>query len=214
MTIHADTFDYWKTNGTRHVIPVGPEFPEGWDPRPFLVLLSAGQQTVEFGCGYGRLAGMFDPALYEGIDINPAAIPAAKGRHPDHKFTLLDFNDPMPDAPFYFAYTVFLHIDDETLPKILASLPKSCKRFCIAEIMGREWRLEHQKDPPVFAREPGEYIDMMAKEGFQCTGKFSFPYVHYIQQFLLDNQMWRTYMRIGPEVKVNVNIDFLLFYRD
>src|SRR5690349_19088593 len=148
MTIHSDTFDFWRDQGVNYIIPGGSGlFPEGWDPRPFLVLLSAGQETVEFGSGIGRLAGLFDPKLYKGIDINPNAVEIARKHAPQHHFEVLDFDQPLPDAPYYFTYTVFLHIDDETLPQIIAKIPPSVKRFCIAEIMGREWRLDKQANP-------------------------------------------------------------------
>ena len=138
-TLNAETFDFWRAVGMDYIIPGGSGiFPEGWDPRPFLVMLSADQDTVEFGCGFGRLSGLFDNEKYLGIDLNPEAIRIAKLHAPDHKFELLDYDKPLPDAPYYFAYTVFLHIDDETLPKDAHKVAHFCSmcgpKFCSMKI--------------------------------------------------------------------------------
>ncbi len=203
-TLNAETFDFWRAVGMDYIIPGGSGiFPEGWDPRPFLVMLSADQDTVEFGCGFGRLSGLFDNEKYLGIDLNPEAIRIAKLHAPDHKFELLDYDKPLPDAPYYFAYTVFLHIDDETLPKVLAKIPASCKRFMISEIMGRAWRTD-QKAPPVFGRDKEEYIQIMKNAGFDFTAHFAFPYMHYAKK-MIENDVYG---------KINTNVDFLLFHRD
>lgn len=217
MAIHSETFDFWRDEGVKYIIPGGSGvFPEGWDPRPFLVLLSAGQETVEFGCGVGRLAGLFDPKLYKGIDINPNAVNVARQNQPEHIFEVVDFDKPLPDAPYYFTYTVFLHIDDETLPKIIEKIPASCKRFCIAEIMGREWRLENQSNPPVFCREASEYVEIMKQAGFELTGRFAFPYLHYYRKIYMNPDLQKQLQQaqaLGHRPP-NTNIDFLLFYRD
>lgn len=204
MSIHSSTFDFWREEGLRYIIPPGKDvFPEGWDPRPFLVKLSDGLDTVELGCGVGRLAGCFDKSKYLGVDINPGAIDVARQTYEGYRFELLDFNQPLPDAAYYFAYTVFLHIDDETLPKILAAIPKSCTRFCIAEMMGREWRMEEQTNPPVFNRAEREYVELMAHAGFKIVEAYDFPYIHYYRKLL------------GTEFegKVNTNLDVLAFER-
>lgn len=218
MAIHSSTFDFWRDEGVKYIIPGGSGiFPEGWDPRPFLILLSAGQETVEFGSGVGRLAGLFDPKLYKGIDINPNAVDMARKNQPNHTFDVIqNFEQPLPDAPFYFTYTVFLHIDDETLPQIIQKIPKSCKRFCIAEIMGREWRLDKQANPPVFCRNADEYVELMKPAGFQLTGHFAFPYIHYYRKVYMDPALQakiEAAQKAGHR-PVNTNIDFLLFYRD
>lgn len=205
MTIHSDTFDFWRNEGVKHIIPEGMgAFPEGWDPRPFIVLLSAEQQTVEFGCGYGRLAGLFDPEKYLGIDLNPNVLAQAKDYDKTHRFELLDYDKPLPDAPFYFAYTVFLHIDDDTLVDVMKkAIPASCERFLIAEVMGREWRNEKQTHPPVFNRDPQEYVDIMKASGFDLTAHFEFPYIHYAAKLIKHDAYGQ----------MNTNINFLLFHR-
>lgn len=212
--IDSEVFDFWRNRGERYVLPGNSSmYPEGWDPRPFMMLLSAGQKTVEYGCGFGRLAGLFPIDQYIGIDINPRALELARKKHPEHNFELIDFEKGLPDAEFYFSYAVFLHIEDEILPKILKALPETCKRFCIAEIMGREWRIPGQKEPPAFCREDHEYIDIMKDVGFQLTGKFSFPYLHYYRKHFVAPKYFDRLQTKKGQVP-NTNIDFLLFYRD
>ena len=47
-------------------------------------------RVLDFGCGYGRLAGYFDVKFYVGIDIVPAFIEIARKEHLDKKFLVGD----------------------------------------------------------------------------------------------------------------------------
>lgn len=162
------TAEFWKREGLQHITPAGKENPEGWDVRPFLRELARGS-VLEIGCGPGRLCTAFDPDDYLGVDINPAAISKARTRHPEYQFELYEGQS----ADSALLYTVLLHVSDDDLPEFVAGI--NADRVIVAEIMGRQWR--RAGNPPVFNREPQEYID--AFEGFECVDTYGKPYMHY-----------------------------------
>ena len=46
--------------------------------------------VLDLGCGTGILAGLFEPASYLGIDMNPHYIVRAQRMHPDYYFRVMD----------------------------------------------------------------------------------------------------------------------------
>jgi len=96
--------------------PIGNDFPGGFDVKSRLQeSLGSASPVLEVGCGVGRLAALFQPADYVGVDINPAAIHVARGRLPDYRFGLYDISLNLPKAPTAFFYTVLLHVPDDEL---------------------------------------------------------------------------------------------------
>lgn len=164
------TAEFWKREGLRHITPAGKENPEGWDVRPFLRELARGS-VLEIGCGYGRLCTAFEPDKYLGVDINPDAIVKARRRFPNYRFELLDGQS----ADTALLYTVLLHVSDDDLQEFVYDI--NADRVIVAEIMGRHWR--RPGNPPVFNREPQEYVDAFASAGFQCVDTHGKSYAHY-----------------------------------
>ncbi len=80
-----DIYTFWKNNSLDNIKPpIGGEFPEGWDVIDFfrnLYTLEDYGETVEIGCGYGRICEAFDPDNYAGLDISPSAIEQAQFDH-------------------------------------------------------------------------------------------------------------------------------------
>ena len=107
-------------------------------------------RVFEFGCGYGRLAHIFDPANYVGYDINPIAVKTARQKNPKYTFT----TESWPQADTVLAHTVMLHIPDDDMGELVGRL-KQYKRIVIGEVMGRNRR--RTGNPPVFNRDAGEY---------------------------------------------------------
>jgi trans-aconitate methyltransferase len=152
--------EYWRANsGLKHITPPGCDMPEV-ELFPALQAACWGR-VLEVGCGYGRLAGAFDPANYHGIDVNPTAIEAARRAHPDHSFAVGDTRDPPPAHDTLLLYTVALHIPDSAL-STLALMAAGSPRIVIGEIMGRRWR--RPGNPPVFNREPREYEQLFSRQ--------------------------------------------------
>lgn len=109
--------------------------------------------VFEFGCGDGRLSGLFNSKLYSGYDINPHAIAQAKINNPRHEYV-----SEWKAADTILAYTVLLHIPDNEIQKIIERM-KSYNRIVIGEITGRQWR--RGGNPPVFNRSIDEYAIMI-----------------------------------------------------
>lgn len=158
--------EYWRTNKSlHHITPPGEEWPERGLAETLAPLCTG--KVFEFGCGYGRLARMFNPACYVGMDINPAGLDKAWKDNPE--YTFCNYFKP---ADTFLAYTVLLHIPDDELPAILERASEY-SRIIIGEIMGRKWR--RSGTPPVFNREPMEYVDMIQRD---CTAHLV-PYPRY-----------------------------------
>jgi SAM-dependent methyltransferase len=157
--------EYWQQNDTlQHITPAGIEWPEV--ELPDALRKACTGSVFEFGCGYGRLAGVFSPTKYVGFDINPAALKEAHKRRPDHVF-----GSEWVDADTFLAYTVLLHVPDDEIGGILDAAKSQYKRIVIGEIMGRQWR--RPGNPPVFNRDAQEYADLI---GWDCAViKVSYP---------------------------------------
>ncbi|MCG6157843.1 tetratricopeptide repeat protein [Rubinisphaera margarita] len=179
---HLDSF--WKQDQLANIIPRNEElgaFPEGWDVRPHLwelLRIHLQRRIVEVGCGYGRLCQAFPTDYYVGVDINPEAVEQARRVHPGYEFQSIDFCDDYPKADAIMAYTVLLHIDDDTIGSMLERICRSTDVVLIAEIMGKaRWR--RGGNPPVFNRDAEDYVELMRERGFFLTCQEERPYKHY-----------------------------------
>jgi trans-aconitate methyltransferase len=79
--------------------------------------------TIDFGCGIGRWADLFDD--YLGIDITENLLNIARENYPDKHFFLT--NTPtLPSVSYkfsqFFTSTVLQHCDDHLVDKIIKSL--------------------------------------------------------------------------------------------
>lgn len=82
--------------------------------------------TLDYGCGVGRYAPIFDPEKYLGVDITSSLLQHARKTHPDYRFVLLE--DPwLPHNEFepelVFTATVLQHNDDAGVRRIIDSWP-------------------------------------------------------------------------------------------
>lgn len=163
---------FWVREGSAHIKPeTGFEFPEGFDVGQVLRdSVGSALPVLEIGCGVGRIASLFGPQEYVGVDVNPNALKVARAKLPYHWLKIHDAGIVYPDAPCVLFYTVLLHIADDVVDGVLAEASTGRERFIIAELMDRRWRREG--DPPVFNRDSEEYISKMAALGF-TLGSYS-----------------------------------------
>ena len=147
--------DYWASGaGLGNITPAGIEWPEGEFFQAILKdIVGRSRSVIEVGCGPGRLAQMFAPGLYRGVDICPAAIDLAREATPSHQFSLIDDAEPFPEADVTLFHTVLLHIPDGKLASMIARIRSP--RVIVGEILGRRWR--RPGNPPVFNRERADY---------------------------------------------------------
>ncbi|MBB3018717.1 SAM-dependent methyltransferase [Microvirga lupini] len=173
---------FWISQGTAHIKPeLGFDFPEGFDVGEALHQAIAGQYPVlEVGCGVGRVASCFTPEQYVGVDVNPNALRQARASLPQHSFRIFDDGFEYPPAPTAMIYTVLLHVSDDALPPLLEQAVKGRQRFIIAEVMDTRWRREG--NPPVFNRNPEDYILMMQDLGFRFVAVQKHAYERYDQE--------------------------------
>ncbi|MEA2992857.1 MAG: hypothetical protein QOD40_1777 [Alphaproteobacteria bacterium] len=173
---------FWINEGINHIKPeIGQEFPEGFDVGAALrTAIAADFPVLEIGCGVGRIASLFRPDEYLGVDINPRALIQARASFPSHYFRIIDHGQEYPAAPTALLYTVMLHVSDAALPDTLLEAAKSRKRLIIAEIMDRRWR--HSGKVPVFNRDPEEYILAMNAIGYRLGSAQKHPYKRYDQE--------------------------------
>lgn len=202
--IPFDYKQYWTSDDMNNVIPLNHgQTPEGFDPKEILRKLTeeiSFDSVLDFGCGYGRISQTFPAEKYTGIDLNPNALKKARENNPGYKYEETFVNaQSYPVSDLTYAYTVFLHLDDETLENILSKLSNTTgKYFIIAEILGKEWANMGQSIPPTYCREKEEYESLMKKQGFELIKEMDLPYSRYVND--------ERYSKMK-----NKNISFLLF---
>jgi len=80
----------------------------------------SGKSVLDFGCGTGSYAFLFDPEKYIGIDLMGKRIEYAKKHHPKYKFKKIDIKQLASEEnnfDYIFIISTLHHIDDETLKK-------------------------------------------------------------------------------------------------
>lgn len=175
---YKQILEFWKKEGLRHIKPaVGGEFPEGWNVSDYLKDKVKDNDVIEVGCGYGRLCSSFSATQYTGIDVNPAAIAKAKEVNKKHNFQLYEYPNEMPKSSDKIVYTVLLHVDDDNILNMAKVIADSSSRVIIGEVMGRSWRRDG--NPPVFNREPEEYIKIFEEAGMKFDNQEDLPYQRY-----------------------------------
>lgn len=64
-------------------------------------------KVLDAGCGFGRMAALFDPNKYTGVDISPDLLVIAKRENPKKYFALEDLKSlPYKDLEFDFAFCI------------------------------------------------------------------------------------------------------------
>lgn len=185
-------FNYWNERGLDNIKPLSikyGEYPEGWNPVEMIrkYIASEGKKVVELGCGYGRLCSAFDPENYLGLDINKNAINKANGSYPEYRFQAVGKDVEYPISDLYFAYTVFLHIDDSSAFDILKRVSSKTDAIVIAEILSRKNALYRKylkyksqvSEHPYFPRTRDEYSQILDAVGFDFVEEVKRPYRFY-----------------------------------
>ena len=171
--------EFWRDHALENIKPeIGKEYPEGELALNELRDVVGEDEVMEVGCGYGRLAFLFKPENYRGIDVCPAAIEIAKTEHGNYRFDVVRGDEVLPHTAAKFCYTVLLHVPDYDLEGFVSRLVMTSDRVIIAEILGREWR--RNGNPPVFNRELAEYEDQFGKYGMTTCQTTVARYVRYI----------------------------------
>jgi ubiquinone/menaquinone biosynthesis C-methylase UbiE len=126
--------------------------------------------VLDYGCGWGTMVqGIKNPALYQGVDIVPAAIDAARDRFPGVSFEVLQMGQlNIPPVDFIAAQSVFTHALREDAPICLSDLYRSLKPggFGLIDIL-------HKPGPDMLLLryyDPDEWLEMLDTAGF--TGTF------------------------------------------
>lgn len=88
-------------------------------------------RVLDAGCGFGRLAPLFNPNRYTGADISPDLLVEAKRHYPGYQFQLEDLKElPYKDLEFDFAFCVSIKqmIVGNLGPKAWDKIEKELKR--------------------------------------------------------------------------------------
>jgi SAM-dependent methyltransferase len=122
-TAIGDQGAYWDSEGTTKVY--GHPFDPTWFPH-----LDRHARVLDFGCGYGRVAGEMAAAGFvnvEGVDPSPQLIERARASYPGAQFTVLEDTPHLPHANETF--------DAVVLFAVLTCIPdESAQRAVITEI--------------------------------------------------------------------------------
>lgn len=203
---------FWMNDNLKNIAKVTSLYQGEWNIREYLRKLKARLEcnsVLDFGCGYGRVFPCFNdcPTSYFGVDLNPVAIAKARKLFPQYKnrFCEVDTNSSYARADMILAFTVFLHIDDDTLIDTLKRLYVSCgKNIVIIETLGREWRPEFQSNYglPLYNREKEDYLELMSMCGFDFVEEDKKPNPHYLKQDRYKNNNCYTNILVFRKVSV------------
>lgn len=174
--------EFWTEHGLNWITPKGIEWPEGFNVGQVLKnLMGYHDSILEVGCGPGRLAGAFHPTAYIGVDINPAAIAAARAKWPGHVFYEVGLDGKLPARDVVLLYTVALHIPDELLKEQFKRFTDAAvQELVIAEIMDPTRRTIRREGYDLSnQRSVGEYITLMETFGFYLSQRKMMPYEYY-----------------------------------
>lgn len=161
-----EAVEYWRSGeGLAHISPPGNPDPETPVFRELIENLFYVQDTVDVGCGVGRLAPWFDPQRYHGVDISPKAIAIAKERNPGYQFDVIDDAAPIEGGFACWLHTVLLHVPDDLLSGQIARLTQ--RHVVVSEILGRNWR--RAGNPPVYNREVFDYGEAFKPHGYKLA---------------------------------------------
>jgi len=133
--------NFWRHDPQvlEHIIPPrGGEFPDA-AALALLINMVGDGRALEFGCGRGRLARLFDSDLYHGVDISSHAIEAAVETHPDYEFSVIEPYADLPETEIVFGVHVLLHIPDDLIDVMVAKLAACAERVIVCEIMNAEF---------------------------------------------------------------------------
>lgn len=175
---------FWIAEGTDHIIPnTGIKFSEGGYVKEMLSQsIETDFPVLEIGCGIGRIASLFEPDQYMGVDINPRAVMQARSNNPHHNIRIFDQGYCYPPSGSVLLYAVLLHISDEDAVPFLIEAVKNTRKVVIVEVMDSRWRREG--NPPVYNRDPEDYIYIMQRLGLRFKKSFKHEYQRY------QNQSW------------------------
>lgn len=143
---------------------------------PWLKKTIGDSRLLDFGCGFGRLAHLFPPDRYIGVDICQADIRLAKKENPDHEFRLIKPADELPEADVALLYTVAHHIHADLLPGLAERMSRAVVRVVIVERM-QNGILRGKPKFPSFLRPPAFYADVFRRHGFKAQPPASVPYL-------------------------------------
>lgn len=90
----------------------------------------SGKRLLDFGCGTGNNAGIFDPEQYLGVDIDSERISYARTLNPTHTFQVVGEQlDELEDSSFdrILISAVLHHIEDSKIAGYLAHFKRILK---------------------------------------------------------------------------------------
>lgn len=120
-------------------------------------------QTIDYGCGIGMYAHLFEPHHYRGVDITNTLLNYAKERHPEHVFQKASKNDRFECEQFFTA-TVLQHNPDSIVRNIFSRTRAS--RFVIYELgeQQKEKKFLHARTPEQYAALLSEFYAIKSME--------------------------------------------------
>lgn len=145
------------------------DYPDGPEPLAWLKeRVGPTARVTEFGCGYGRLAHLFDPVLYRGVDTSETAIERGHAFAPDYDLAVTGLLDPLPLADVVFAYTVLNHIPAQAIPATVVRLASAAPRVLVIERTS-DGVLRGDPYLPDFQRPPEWYAEQFAAIGYRAA---------------------------------------------
>lgn len=151
--------DWWRNNDALDNIYLrrvaGGPLNDGEEILEALQRVVGERRLLDFGCGFGRLARLFSPSQYVGVDVNPFAIKKARELQPGYQFEEWTGHGQLPAADMALLYAVLIHIPDEDLEFVLGNVVRSAGQVVIADrVNTRDEKPTHF--PPTIVRKAAD----------------------------------------------------------
>lgn len=150
--------EFWKTEGINEYRFSNKVFHEGEEIIQKIVEY-VGKKTIrDVGCGYGRLANLFDKDLYIGYDINSSAIKKANRMFPNYRFVYWNY-EKLCDSEVTLLANVLWCINPNDFDNVFDIVTENTNIIVMAEVIDPIFfgsdRPKH--DHNVFPRKLEEY---------------------------------------------------------
>lgn len=177
---------FWQTEGINELHSSTKDvYYEGFDNANAVVQMAGTGTVCDVGCGYGRLAPLYDASKYVGYDLCQSAITKAQKLNPTYQFNVWEYMTALPAANV----TMFINgphlVNNDEIQALLNLMCSNTSTIILAEPMKAEYATRWSNLAyKVYHRDIATYDAMLSNNGFTRTNThtgphFLFPDVEY-----------------------------------
>lgn len=163
---------FWQTEGINNLYWQGNAnalYYEGEGNAKVVPRLVGNRTVRDIGCGYGRLAHLYDPKKYMGFDICQLAAEKAKKLYPEYDFRYWEYLTKLPPAEV----TIFVNgphlVNDLEIQNVIDVIAQDTNSIIFSEPMDLNLKKVWGREYKTYVRLVETYDVMMSKNEFFRT---------------------------------------------